>query len=401
MSYFVFQFIFLKRFFMSGAMESAMRFWERGLSVIPNTLVCNEHFKDYAIKKFIRRDGIKGRCDYCSKSKVVLQLEELLIFLTDALMHFYKDPANFMSYDSREGGYQGQVDDAMVILEDLGLEINDAKVYDDIYRSFDNTGWSEEYGNEHHFRNEMWNNFKYLVKNKSRFLLTTDRDIDFGGGSLNPFDFLKEISKVIKSQKMIRVIPSGTTLFRFRQHRNFDDIIDISGLCSPPEKFVCQPNRMSPSGISIFYCALSPSVAYRETIDSTNEDLCYYSVGEFKTIYDLIIVDFSLIPDVPSPFDQNKWHIFYLIKFLHDFVDDLSKDIKRDGKEHVEYVPTQILTEYFRYRMKLNNGAKINGIAYPSSKSIFLEDVAVVLFMDHFESQNSLNLIKKESKPVK
>ncbi|WP_315264419.1 RES family NAD+ phosphorylase, partial [Tannerella forsythia] len=46
-----------------------------------------------------------------------------------------------------------------------------------------------------------------------------------------------------------------------------------------------------------------------------------------------------------------------------------SKDIKHDNKIHIEYVPTQIMTEYFRYVFTEISDIKIDGILYPSSQN--------------------------------
>jgi hypothetical protein len=71
------------------------------------------------------------------------------------------------------------------------------------------------------------------------------------------------------------------------------------------------------------------------------------------------------------------------LKFLHDFSREISSPVEKDGREHIEYVPTQILTEFIR--VVLGNGhpssygyehfhnlwagrESIDGIAYKSSR---------------------------------
>ena len=36
------------------------------------------------------------------------------------------------------------------------------------------------------------------------------------------------------------------------------------------------------------------------------------------------------------------------LRFLHEFRDDVTKPIERDGLVHVNHVPTQVITEYLR-----------------------------------------------------
>jgi hypothetical protein len=39
-----------------------------------------------------------------------------------------------------------------------------------------------------------------------------------------------------------------------------------------------------------------------------------------------------------------------------------------DGREHIEYVPTQVVAEYLRYVFKDGAGEEIQGVAWESSK---------------------------------
>ena len=73
-------------------------------------------------------------------------------------------------------------------------------------------------------------------------------------------------------------------------------------------------------------------------------------------------------------------------------MDELSKEIYEDGREHVEYVPTQILTEYFKYIFYQLTNNQIEGIVYKSSKSE--KGKCVVFFMDNKSSSKYLKLDK-------
>ena len=53
------------------------------------------------------------------------------------------------------------------------------------------------------------------------------------------------------------------------------------------------------------------------------------------------------------------------LRFLGGFAEGLAEPIKLDGRQHIEYVPTQILTEYVRYN---HRGHKIRGLLYSSSR---------------------------------
>lgn len=385
---------------MSMVMEAAMERWERGLSTIPDKVVCRSHFDDYAISRFIYRNGSHEKCDYCGKTRLVVGLEELLYFMTDALQHFYTDPANFMPYISSEGGYIGEVSDPWELLENLGLEVEDDELREDMCGSFDlSSGWSEEYGNLRDYHQENWSNFKRFVRNESRFLFSAKQTFLSGGYALSAAGFLKEISKLISSYKMVTTLLANTVLYRCRQHTAKNDISGANDICAPKNEFVTQPNRMSPAGISMFYGAFDIGTAKSETLDVRDLKRPFYSIAKFRTLKTLNLVDLSRIPGLPSAFDQEKWPKYYLIDFLHDFVQDFSKPISRDGGEHVEYVPTQILTEYFKYALPKLVKMPIDGIIYTSSKNRLR--TACVLFMDHDQSLTELRFVASALKTYK
>jgi RES domain len=69
----------------------------------------------------------------------------------------------------------------------------------------------------------------------------------------------------------------------------------------------------------------------------------------------------------------------------------LSAPITRDSHTHIEYVPTQVVTEYFRFTFAEEQGLPIDGIVYPSSR--MKGKNACVLFMDHRESLERLTFL--------
>ena len=54
--------------------------------------------------------------------------------------------------------------------------------------------------------------------------------------------------------------------------------------------------------------------------------------------------------------------------------------MSRDGLEHVDYVPTQVVTEWFRHVFQTEDGAHVDGVIYPSAR--FDGGVCCVLFLD-------------------
>ena len=84
---------------------------------------------------------------------------------------------------------------------------------------------------------------------------------------------------------------------------------------------------------------------------------------------------------IESLFDRNKRELRPAIKLLWSFAADISKPIEKDGREHIDYVPTQVFTEYFRHTYEDDEGNKVDGVFYPSSKD--KGNIACVLFLQN------------------
>lgn len=56
-----------------------------------------------------------------------------------------------------------------------------------------------------------------------------------------------------------------------------------------------------------------------------------------------------------------------MVQFLYKFTDEISKPLAHDGSEHIEYVPTQVVSEYFAQAFKHAKNKRIDGLIYPSA----------------------------------
>jgi hypothetical protein len=98
------------------------------------------------------------------------------------------------------------------------------------------------------------------------------------------------------------------------------------------------------------------------------------------------MVDLTALPPARGIFADGTRYEKAAIGFLHQFVEDATLPIERDGREHIEYVPTQIVTEYFRhkflYEYEPGQRSQVHGILYPNSRSE--QGFNAVLFVDRF-----------------
>lgn len=379
---------------MSGVDQEQQDLWARGLSGLKETHVCSKHIDDYAIANFIKNNALKGYCSYCKSSKKVISFEQLMFFMMEGIRNFYEDAAEFMGYDSSEGGYLGETYNQWELINDvIGLDIDNYQLNEDIIDCIDDRAWSEPDAYHDSYRDILiyhWDYFKEVAKHKSRYLFGKTKKFKTFSYNQNAYDILQEIGSKVTEFNLTKVIPTRTKLFRCRQHNGKTEIKTALQITSPPKEHAIYSNRMSPAGISMFYCTFDIDTAKAETIDKDKKGPNFITTAIFKAKRHLTVIDFSILPKIPSIFDIENLKNYYSTRFLKDFVTDLSSDIKRDGKEHIDYVPTQIVTEFFRYIF--SNKQKIDGIVYPSAKN--RGSKSCVLFFDNDQSLEELRFIE-------
>jgi hypothetical protein len=74
------------------------------------------------------------------------------------------------------------------------------------------------------------------------------------------------------------------------------------------------------------------------------------------------------LPSYPGIFNGQTQAERAPLQFLHRFVRECTQPIAKDGSEHIDYIPTQVVTEFFRHIFTDTEGKRLDGILYPSSK---------------------------------
>lgn len=372
---------------MGLAKQRALEYFGHGLKTPKEAFVCPDHINDYAIKNYIKKEGQTHVCSYCGKKrKYVLELEFLLKFISAGLHYFYSHAGDEMYASNEEGGYYGSrtFDSEELINDEVGLMIENYDLQVDITNAFDDSiTWClrDPYGDrEHEYLYYSWQHFKEIVKHQTRFYFSSSKDAH---------EILNHVGRRVDKLNLFRVLEKGSALYRGRQHLNSEKITEAKQMASPPKALAIHSNRMSPAGISMFYCSFDENISRLETIDPVDKIRTRITTAKFKNQEDLYLLDLTNIPALPSIFDPDRREDFSSIIFLNQFVSDLSKEIKRDGKEHIEYIPTQVVTEYFKYAFEEYTKISVEGIIYPSSKNP--EKSACVLFLNHSESLKKLD----------
>lgn len=353
---------------------------------MPEKYVCADCFSDYAIKAFIEDNAVETYCSYCGKtsdSLISVHFSDLFHFILEGIESEWEDPANSMAHESREGGYQGAAvhDWYDLITEEIEelFEINTEVLEDILSEMAAEHPWchKDPYGLlQEEALSISWANFSQQVKYETRYIFSQLSDaVDPMDIDLIPIPRMlkilsQEISRSEDETDVIVTLGIDTDIMRARIHNMWKRYVNGSELGTVLAKDARYSNRMSPSGIPMFYGAFDSNTALLEVIDHKQFTPPWKiaTIASFKTTKKLRLLDLSNLPPVPSIFDQRMNYLRSTIIFLREFGRELSKSIKKDGTEHIEYVPTQVFTEYIRHLFRDRDGHYIDGIKYLSAK---------------------------------
>lgn len=343
---------------------------------------CEKCFEDEYITQFIIDSKHRGNCDYCGSKKVyVAETEEVGQFIREGINRAYEnvDDSGFY-WDSEEKAYtEGEdVIDLLIykhcifselvldeqgnllkdLLSDSGPSYSDIKDGDvgtldgglALLVLKDNYIGPDE--NKYEF---SWNTFKYMVKHYARFF---DFEEVFNRAEiLEPiWELFKDVTKNLKT---------GTSLWRARIVRNNEipqQADKIREELGPPPLSKAKNNRMSPSGISYTYLSDRKETCIAEVKPNVGQ---YVWLGNFITKKKLKLLDLTKIPPYAPDniFNSNYEHDKnWASSFMDSFATEISRPIS-EGVDYLNYVPTQVLTEYIRKK-------GYDGIKYKSSQCL-------------------------------
>jgi HEPN/RES N-terminal domain 1/RES domain len=340
-----------------------------------NIYVCAGCFDDRSLKDFIEGEALGKTCTYCgavADEPIAAPLVEALLHIKECLDREYDVAENKLPYESAEGGYIGEVWSTQELLDaHLGEELpndEDGKLMDALCDGLGDRVWCRRHPfslTDDERLSFSWDEFCNLVKHRRHyFFLHEDRKDD---ELYSPLALLRELATWCERFDLVKKLPGGSLLYRARFQESGQLLSTAVDLGPPPEEKATISNRMSPPGIVMFYVSDNSETALRETAKSPGT----FVVGKFKTRRDAKILDLAGVPPVPSIFESIPDSLEYDPRppaiFLNYFAAELSKPIARDDRVHVEYIPTQVITEYFQTEF-LHDGARIDGIRYRSAR---------------------------------
>ena len=364
---------------------------ERGYYWIGDKYVCDDCVDDEALRRYISDNAEATACSYCGRQSdepIACELDRFMGALASGIAVDWEDAIEFMPYDGGDWALPQSNRTIHDLLADgeLGIEV-DQRLFDDIVEAFRDRTFAPRYyfglGPDERLI-FGWDAFVEQVTHRTRYLFLT---IDMvsphaSGGEIPPSRMLSEIGRLAAEVGLVRELPAGSTLYRARlRERGKTPLVGAKDLGSPPIQRALVSNRMSPSGIATFYGAFDEATAMHETTPGRWPEGRDVTVGVFRTARPFAVLDLPTLPPVPSLFDEEKREVRPLLIFLDRFAAEVSKPIERDEREHLEYVPTQIVTEYFRHAFTAEQGLDVDGIVYRSAMNS--DGKCIVLFVDN------------------
>lgn len=342
-------------------------------------------------------------CSYCGAAKaasISLICEEI----REYIMVNYVDPAEELPYEGREGGYQGDVlGTSQIVAYELDSWTDCDELADDVCDAFrGGTLWCRRnYFGLSRFEAlyYSWEDFSRQVKHRTRYLFLQEigSDSPYTNEKTPPGEMLNKLGEIFREFNLFIELPLATDLFRVRvveKHCRPSTAAELG--TAPPEKAI-YPNRMSPAGIPMFYGALDEVTAAVETYNPQEKDDCHLVVARFRNTRPLNLLDLTNLPPVPSIFDEEQSYEQPRLAFLRAFEEDITKPVERSTESHLEYVPTQVVTEYVRHRLRTPQGDQLDGILYRSSRRLGSHAVVIFAEPEHCGPRDKAHVMDPES----
>ena len=366
----------------------------QGWSFVDGEFACSECVEEPYLKQWVSRHADEQACSYCERHSAEMPLgvavNELFAFVDEGLRFEFDEALESYPYDSEDKAFVGSWWTSYELADDLELFGNE-RLRERFVNSFDARMFCPHnpYGvSESAAFMSGWRRFVEHVKHQARYYFPTEPAVGRDGDGRRPDELrVNEIptylGDAVRELDLIREIGGGEPLYRARLGSSGETFQSARQLGTPPTNRATWANRMSPAGIAMFYGAADEQTAIAEVYEPGLDPLqsAKVSVGRFNASRPLHVIDLTGVLGLPSLFDQSARHLREKVRLLREFAEAIAEPIQKDGKEHIEYVPTQVVTEYFRDVFPVEGGTSIDGIMYGSSRR--RGGVCYVLFVDN------------------
>jgi hypothetical protein len=352
--------------------------------------VCSDCVLDEALVTAVVKYGATDCCSFCGATAPLASapLEVVLELVMDGVRFEYEDPIEQSAYDS-EDGYLVPTRDTWELLEELEVTER-TDVLEAIAEAMRQGLWCQ--------RNPYaatptealvwgWEAFRAFVKESRRYtFLVQDPTTADGAGALAMHSVPGAIAAAVTSSGSVTTLVPGSKWWRARVEATGGKFCSAKEIGTPPAAHA-RDNRMSPKGIGAFYGASTLDGAVAE-VAGYADSTAMLSVGRFELVEPIRVVDLREATQVPSLFDPDMRELRAPITFLQSFIEDISTPAGPTDRQNLDYIPTQVITEYLRYELPARLGP-IEGVVWRSSKDRTVDVCALFVANDEFADLGS------------
>lgn len=364
-------------------------FWSTGPA--EGFSVCGKCFDDIDIEHLIESGANSYECDFCERKSrthaIAAPLEGVVEFMAEAINREYQRAVEALGWNGREGGYLGEHFDSHDLLaEYIGVGLpkdDDGRLLETLVRCFGVEPWChrDPYGLRPAEQLKFsWERFCEFIKHERRYFFLHEQVDDPSNEYLTPSQLLGLVDNAAREHELVKTLPAGSLIYRARQQKPGRVLSSPYDFGPPAVEQAIRPNRMSPAGVVMFYGSEDKETAIAEIDDNPRLGI---AIGTFRTTRPSAILDFTALPRPFRFFEQQPDSSSvdrYALDFLHSFVKSLAVKVEPGDREYIDYVPTQVVTEYFRTSFRGDGNSSIDGIRYFSAQR--KGGKSVVLFAD-------------------
>lgn len=330
-------------------------------------IFCSNCFCDEEVKAIIIGKSEIGDCEICNSKQVSIYNtekmyeNEILVNMFEELVQIFT-PSNLLPEKYPKGGI-GLLKDELQNNWHIFNELNGSDIYriittlcSDLYDEqpdiFDNPigileMYDDVYLNTHSLlKNKSWVDFTYNLKHINRFH-TNDLNLDI----------LEKYCSFIRKH-----YSEGAVFYRGRISERCGFQLNEMGA---PDKKYATAGRANCEGISNLYLADCAETTIREVRAGAFD---YVSVGQFKLLKDIIVVNLKDIDKI-SPFKEGLDKLEYAVnrETLKRLNKELGKALRRSDS-NLDYIPTQYISDFIK-RLCIEDkfGGRYAGVEYNST----------------------------------
>ncbi len=343
---------------------------ERGWSA-PDAYICENCVDDPYLKFMIRDNACSDTCDYCGRTDtndIAAEAEVVVKAIYDTVHTYYCEPASGgVPYDE---GFIVTPISIDAVLDDFGFDghpdfvdaVIEAEVNGDYFVPAANGHWAGSH--PHEVLSGAWKLFSHTVKHETRFHFASTPREAASPNDIDIADVLPAIARHLRP--FMRTLPAGTEVYRARIRHRGQTWQPTADQMGPPPKELTTAGRMNPAGIPYLYTSFDKATARREIGVVARTSRTVFS-ARFTLTRPLTIIDLTTLPPMPSVFNLEQKEARETALFIREFVETISIPVTKDGREHIDYVPSQVVCEYLAQVFDAGKGAKLAGLIYPSA----------------------------------